>query len=85
MNIVHRRTGLSLGEQKLFKHHRIIYLNMDTITINKQALIDLIRVKEDFDAIVESLELMGDKEFMKSYENAKEEIKKSQCVDWNAL
>ena len=59
--------------------------DMQTITIEKQALTDLKRVKEDFDTIVESLELMGDKEFMNSYKKAKEEIKKREFADWDAL
>ena len=57
----------------------------ETITVNKEAIIDLMRVKEEFDSIVESLELMADKEFMESYKKAKEQIKKRDFVDWNAL
>ena len=33
----------------------------------------------------ESLELMFDGEFMRSYKRAKEQIKKREFVDWNAL
>ena len=58
---------------------------IETVSINKQAIIDLIKVKEEFDTIVESLELMGNKEFMESYIKAKEQIKKREFVDWNAL
>ena len=46
---------------------------------------DLVKVKDEFDAIVESLELMADKEFMKSYKKSKEQIKKRDFVDWNEL
>ena len=56
-----------------------------TVTVNKEAIIDLIRVKEEFDSIVESLELMVDKEFMDSYNKAKEQIKRRDFVDWNGL
>ena len=56
-----------------------------TITVNKEAIMDLMRVKEEFDSIVESLELMADKEFMESYKKAKEQIKKRDFVDWNEL
>ena len=55
---------------------------METVTINKQAIADLVKVKEDFDAIVESIELMGNKEFMDSYKKAKEQIKKRDFDDW---
>ena len=53
--------------------------------INRQAIIDLVKVKEDFDSIVESIELMSDKEFMGSYKKSKEQIKKREFEDWNAL
>ena len=59
--------------------------NMETITINKQAIVDLVKVKGEFDTIVESIELMGDKEFMDSYKKAKEQIKQREFDDWNAL
>lgn len=58
---------------------------METVQVNKQAIVDLIKVKEEFDTIVESLELMGDKEFMKSYNEAKEQIKKREFENWDAL
>jgi len=58
---------------------------VETITVNKQAISDLIRVKEEFDSIVESLELMSNKEFMDSYKKAKEQIKKRDFADWNDL
>ncbi len=57
----------------------------ETININKQVISDLIRVKEEFDTIVESIELMGDPEFMKSYCKAKEQIRKRDFDDWNEL
>jgi predicted CopG family antitoxin len=56
-----------------------------TITIKKEALKDLVRVKEEFDSIVESLELMSNKEFMNSYEEAKIQVEKREFDDWNEL
>ena len=58
---------------------------METITIRKDAIIDLVQIKEKFDAIIESLELMSDKDFMKSYNKAKTQIEKREFADWNAL
>lgn len=58
---------------------------METIQVNKQALSDLIRVKEEFDTIIESMELMTNTEFMESYKKAKEQIKKRDFDDWNEL
>lgn len=57
----------------------------ETIKVNKQAILDLVRVKDEFDTIVESLELMGDKEFVDSYNKAKEQIKQRDFADWNEL
>ena len=57
----------------------------ETISVNKKAILDLVRVKDEFDSIVESLELMADKNFMDSYNKAKEQIKKRDFADWNEL
>ncbi|MBI2522873.1 hypothetical protein HYW19_00625 [Candidatus Woesearchaeota archaeon] len=57
----------------------------ETIVVNKKAIFDLVRVKDEFDSIVESLELMADKEFMNSYTISKGQIKKRDFADWNEL
>lgn len=56
-----------------------------TISIRKDAIMDLVRVKDEFDSIVESLELMSDSEFIGSYKKSKEQIKKRDFADWNKL
>ena len=57
----------------------------NTVQINKNAILDLLKVKEEFDAIVESIELMSDPEFMESYTKSKNQIKKREFEDWDAL
>lgn len=57
----------------------------ETIAVNRKAILDLVRVKDEFDSIVESLELMADKDFMNSYNKAKEQTKKRDFADWNGL
>ena len=57
----------------------------ETLTINKSAIADLLRLKEEFDSVVESIELMSNKEFMDSYKRAKEQIRKREFCDWDAL
>ena len=47
---------------------------METISVNKKAVEDLIKLKEEFDSIVESLELASDPELMKSLKRSKEQI-----------
>jgi len=53
--------------------------------IKKNAMADLLRIRDEFDSVVESLELMGDAEFNKSFRRAKEQIKNRDFADWNAL
>ena len=57
----------------------------DTIMINKEAVHDLVKIKEEFDTIVESIELMSNSEFMNSYKKTREQIRKREFADWNAL
>ena len=56
-----------------------------TVTTSKEAFDDLVKLRNELDTVVESLELMKGKEFMDSYKKAKEQIKKREFVDWNAL
>jgi predicted CopG family antitoxin len=56
-----------------------------TVTISRDAFEDLLRLKEDFEVVMESLELMENEEFMESYKKAKEEIKNRDFVDWDEL
>jgi len=58
---------------------------MEMINVNKEALMDLIRIKEEFDSVVESLELMGNQEFMDSLKKSKEQIKSRDFANWNEL
>tara|TARA_Y100000310_G_C20480768_1_gene714562 strand:- start:202 stop:378 length:177 start_codon:yes stop_codon:yes gene_type:complete len=58
---------------------------MVTIEVSKEAIVDLVRVKDQFDSIIESLELMNNPEFMASYEKSKRQIEKRDFDDWNAL
>lgn len=53
--------------------------------VSKDAIVDLIRVKDEFDSIIDSLELMSDKEFMDSYQKSKEQIRNRKFVDWGDL
>jgi len=53
--------------------------------INKKAIADLVKVKHEFDAVIESLELMGDAEFMNSFKAARGQIKKREFVDLDGI
>ena len=57
----------------------------ETIIVKKEAIADLVKIKEEFDSIVESMELMADKNFMDSYKKSREQIKNRDFADWNEL
>jgi hypothetical protein len=56
-----------------------------TIEINAEAFQDLMKIREELDTVMESIELMKNKEFMASYKKSREQIKKREFADWNAL
>ena len=56
-----------------------------TITINQNDLAGLIKVKEELDLIVESLELMNNPEVMESLKLSEEQIKNRDFADWDEL
>ncbi|MFW6014531.1 MAG: hypothetical protein ACOCQG_05120 [Candidatus Nanoarchaeia archaeon] len=45
----------------------------------------MIWLNDEFDAVIDSLELMADKDFMDSYNKSKEQVKKGEFVDWNEI
>jgi hypothetical protein len=55
------------------------------VMVGKEAFQDLLKVKQEFDSILESIELMNKKEFMDSYKKAKEQVKKRDFDDWDEL
>ncbi len=58
---------------------------METINVNKQAIVDLVRLKEEFELIVESLEIMSNPEVMESLEKSEEQIKNREFANFNEL
>ncbi len=58
---------------------------MERININKSAIIDLLKLKEQFNSVVESIELMGDEGFMESHKRSKEQIANREFANWNEL
>ncbi len=58
---------------------------MERININKSVIIDLLRLKEQFNSVVESIELMSDEGFMESHKRSKEQIANREFANWNEL
>jgi len=57
----------------------------ETMTIDKGILVDLIRLTNEINERVESLELINDSDFMSSLKKAETQVKKRDFADWNAL
>jgi len=57
----------------------------EEMCISKSAIRDLVRLTNEINDRVESLELMSDKKFMTSFKKSKEQIKKRKFADWNDL
>lgn len=58
---------------------------METITIDKEALTDLVRLVSEIEDRIESIELMNDKGFMESLERSEEQIKNRDFANWDEL
>ena len=58
---------------------------METVTIEKKALMDLAKLAEEINDRLESLELMNNPEVMEAHKRAKEQIKKREFADWDDL
>jgi len=56
-----------------------------TVPVDRKAIVDLQRIKEDFALVVESIELQSDKAAMKSHKNARRQVTKREFGDWDAL
>ena len=57
----------------------------EEICINKSVIVDLLRIKDEFDSVVESLELIRNKQFMASYKKARKQVKNREFSDWDAI
>ena len=57
----------------------------ENICINKEDIVIMSRLIEELQSRLEALELASDSEFMKSLKKSKEEIKKRDFADWDAL
>ncbi len=58
---------------------------METITIDRKAFIELMKLKEELDLIMESIELSNNKEFMESLKISEEQIKNRDFANWDEL
>jgi len=53
--------------------------------MRKDIVKDLKKVRDDVDTVVESIELMSDKQFMSSFSRAKKQVRKREFEDWDDL
>lgn len=50
-------------------------MTMEAMAVRKEAIEDLVKIRDELNAVVESMELMSDKEFMRSYRKAMRQVK----------
>ena len=55
------------------------------IVINSSMVADLLKLTTEINNRVESLELMSNKKFMKSFHKSKKQIKKRDFANWDEL
>ena len=55
------------------------------ISIKTSEIADLVKLINEVNDRIESIELMGNANFIKSYKKSKEQIKKREFADWDAL
>jgi len=58
---------------------------MKTIKVDKKLIVDLVKLSEELNNKLESLELASDPEFMASLKKSKEQIKKGEVVEFDDL
>jgi len=58
---------------------------METVTIERKDIIELVKLAAELEDKLESLELMSNPETMASHKRAKEQIKNREFADWNDL
>ena len=58
---------------------------MESISVNKQVIVELAKMIEEIHDRIESLELASDSELISSLKKSKEQIKKRELVDFNDL
>ena len=56
-----------------------------TVCIDKETIIDMVRLLEEMQDKLESLELASDPKVMESLNKSKEQIKNRDFGDWNEL
>ena len=70
--------------QRFIKEGDVASCNMrETTPIRKAG--NVLRVREEFDRILDSIELMSDRKFMASYKKSREQVKQREFADWDEL
>ena len=58
---------------------------MEAVKIQREELMEIIRLISELNDRIESLELMSDPEVMEAHRRAKEQIKKREFANWDEL
>lgn len=57
----------------------------ERIYMSRKVFEEIMEAKERLDSLMESVELMNDREFMESYRRAKKDIARGRFEDWEGL
>ena len=57
----------------------------DKVYMSRKAFEEIMEAKEHLDSLMESVELINDKEFMEGYKKAKEDIKEGRFEEWDKI
>ncbi len=57
----------------------------ERIYMSRKVFKEIMETKERLDTLMESVELMNDREFMKSYRRAKKDVSRGHFEDWEGL
>ncbi len=55
------------------------------VYMSRKVFREIMETKERLDSLMESVELMNDREFMESYSRAKKDISRGRFEDWEGL
>lgn len=58
---------------------------MEQIIMEREAFVNLMRLKEELDLALESIELMNNSEVMESLKKSEEQIKNRDFANWDEL
>lgn len=73
---------------RVFKHSQIIHFvksKVNSEKVNKMAVFELIRIREEIDSFIETLEILEDEELLKDIEKGIKDIEEGNVISFDDL